>query len=183
MPAGLPKRYLSRQEFLDTHVVPWLAEQMHLGEPLEALVNDFGICAKPRAGFSGNSGHTQIDSGIVAVEFSALRDILQDHDNALNAVMEAKLGAEVPDIGDLTQECVMQRWALPDLIATLWQGASYMSMLGPVLRPRWTRLERPIQLELVVQHLVETVQTLEKCVDPSCRRPGPDRPAVERRGR
>jgi hypothetical protein len=69
MPAELPKRHLSRQEFLDAHVVPWLAERMRLGEPLDGLVNDYRVCAKPGAGLNGNSGHPQIDCGILAVSF------------------------------------------------------------------------------------------------------------------
>lgn len=165
VPAELPQRHLSREEFLQDHVVPWLAGRLRRGAALDDVLRDYQQCAAPAQALGMNCGHPQIERGIAALAFAPLRDILQYHDDALGAALCVGSQAGASGLFIRAQCYPAQPEMIDGLISDVWQVAAHLATRGPVLHLNWPRLRRPMTLAPVIEHLTGIAQALEASVD------------------
>lgn len=159
VPTALPARHLSREEFLNNFVTPWLAERLCRRASLNDVVRDYRRYARPTAAIGRTCGNIVIDRGVLAVEFGALRDVLRHHDDALLAVMCASMQAGTNGITYTAQSYTSDPWLVHSLITDVRQVANYLATIGATLHPNWPRTG-PIVLAPVITHLRQVARTL-----------------------
>lgn len=162
IPTALPKRHLSRDEFLVTYVAPWLAGRLREGETLADIMPDYQVCAAPNTDTLPKLEKLVIEQGYMAVAYSALRDLLHHDDNALSAVVPTMQGKQILAYIEHQNNPQIRRY----LGILLRDCANHLATEGPTLCPHQPYQGPPITLAPVRDHLYALASELGKAADP-----------------